>query len=213
MAVLSISRQYGAGGKTLGEMVARKLGFAFRTQEIVNRVAEMANVSPEYVEGIHREAGGRLMRTLHTLVPSEFVDRHVGEDKTDFDEKKLALYLSKVIWEMAEEGDVVILGRGSQFILNDHPETVRLLLVASRADRVQFIVDHYDLDRSKAESVIAKEERKRQRYLSAFYTGDHNDPSLYHMVLNTSLVDLETASDLICELMSATITHTAKPIW
>ena len=213
MAVLSISRQYGAGGKTLGEMVAQRLGYVFHDREIVRRVAEMANVSPEYVEGIHREAGGRLMRTLHTLVPTEFVDRHVGDDKTDFDEKKLALFLSKVIWEMAEDGDMVLLGRGSQFILRDHPEVVRLLLVANRSDRVQFIVDHYDLDRSKAEAVIAREERKRHRYLSAFYSGDFNDPSLYHMVLNTSLVDLETGCDLICELMSATITHTAKPIW
>ena len=213
MAVLSISRQYGAGGLTLGRMVAKRLGYAFHDQDIVNKVAELANVSPDYVEGVHREAGGRLMRTLHTLVPSEFVDRHVGEDKTDFDEKKLAFYLSKVITDMAGEGDKVILGRGSQFILSDHPAVVRLLLVANYSDRIQFMVDHYNLDRDKAKSVIEREQRKQQRYLSAFYSGNPNDPSLYHMVLNTSLVDLNTASDLIFELMSATITHTAKPIW
>jgi cytidylate kinase len=213
MAVLSISRQFGAGGKTLGTMVAQRMGYSFLHEDILSKVAELANISPEYVEGMHKEAGGRLMRTLHTLVPTEFVERHVGDDKTDLDEKKLALYLSKVIWDVAEEGDAVVLGRGSQFILRDHPETVRCLLVASRSDRIQFIVDHYAMDRVRAEAEITKEERKRQRYMSAFYSGDPNDPSLYHMVVNTSFVDLESACNLICELLGATITHTAKPIW
>ena len=62
MAVLTISRQFGAGGKTLGARVAQRLGYEFVDEGLLHKVAEKANVSLEWVEGVEREAGGHLMR-------------------------------------------------------------------------------------------------------------------------------------------------------
>ncbi|MEW5912172.1 MAG: cytidylate kinase-like family protein [Thermodesulfobacteriota bacterium] len=213
MAILSISRQFGAGGKTLGGMVAEKLGYQFVDESLLQKVAEEANVSVRWVEGVEREAGGRLMRFLSTLVPSSFIDRHLGESGQDFDERRYAAFLTKVIKELAQENNVIILGRGSQFILAEHPESVRVLLVAEYPDRIKFLQRRYNLEQEKAEAMVNREARKRERFLRNFYQGDPNNPSLYHMVLNTSLVPIETACEQLCDLVLQQVDRTAKPIW
>ena len=103
MAVLSISRQFGAGGKTLGEKVAQSLGYQFVDESLMEKVAEEANVSVRWVEGVEREAGGYLMRFLSSMVPSSFIDRHLGDSGQDFDEKRYVIFLSKVVEDLAED--------------------------------------------------------------------------------------------------------------
>ncbi len=213
MAILCISRQFGAGGKTLGEKVSETLGYQFVDEGLMEKVAEEANVSVRWVEGVEREAGGYLMRFLSSVVPSSFIDRHLGDSGKDFDEKRYVSFLSKVIEDLSEANNVVFLGRGSQFILADNPEAVRILLVAERPDRIKFMQKHYNLDREKAEAVVNREARKRERFLRNFHQGDPNDPSLYHMVINTSLLSLEAAKEQICELVLRQIEVNAKPIW
>ena len=68
MAVITISRQFGAGGKTLGKMVADKLGYTFADDDIIQMVAETANVSPHWVETVEKEAGGKLSRVVSSMV-------------------------------------------------------------------------------------------------------------------------------------------------
>ena len=213
MAVLSISRQFGAGGKTLGQRVAQRLGYEFVEEGLLHKVAEEANVSVKWVEGVEREAGGHLMRFLSTLVPSSFIDRHLGESGSDFDEKRYVEFLTRIVKDLAAEDNVVILGRGSQFILRHDPGALRVLLVAERADRIKFMEDNYNMAPDKAEAMVNRESRKRERFLSNFYKGDPNDPSLYHMVLNTSLVPLDAAEEQITESVLGAVDQTAEPIW
>ena len=213
MPVISLSRQFGAGGKTLGERVAKRLKFEFLDEILVHKLAREANVSARWVEGVAREAGGHLMRFLNALVPTSFIERHVGESGSDFDETKYVQFLTKVMEEVAEEDNVIILGRGSQFILRKNPKAVMVLLVAELDDRIKFIMEHYGLERAKAEATVSRHEKMRIRFLKNIYSGDPNDPSLYHMVLNTSLICMETAENLICEMVGSIVDRTAKPIW
>ncbi|MCB2187720.1 MAG: cytidylate kinase-like family protein [Deltaproteobacteria bacterium] len=213
MAVLSISRQFGAGGKTLGEMVAKRLGYTFVDEAILHKMAEKANVSVRWVEAVEKELGGRLMRFISQLVPSSFIERHVGESGADFDEKKYKEFAEAVVREVADQDDVVILGRGSQFILRDRFNTVRVLLVAEAPDRIKFMMDNYQLDENQARNMVAARTRMRERFLKEFYPGDANDPSLYHMVINTSQVPLDIAEAQIEELVLGTIDRVTKPIW
>lgn len=213
MPVISLSRQFGAGGKTLGDMVAKRLNFEFLDETLLHKLAQEANVSVRWVEGVAREAGGHLMRFLTTLVPSSFIERHVGESGSDFDESKYVMFLTKVIEEVAEEDNVIILGRGSQFILRNNPRAIMVLLVAELEDRIKFIMEHYGLDKGRAEAMVMRHERMRTRFLKNLYSGNPNDPSLYHMVLNTSLISMETAENLICELVGNIVDKEAKPIW
>lgn len=202
MSVLCISRQFGAGGKTLGERLAKRLGWTFVYNDVLNQVAKEAKVSPEWVEAVDKEAGDWLMRFVTSLVPSDFIERHLGDNMHDFDEKRYRQFLTQVINNIADRGNAVIVGRGCQFILADRTEACKVLLVAKHADRIKFMMEHYKLDKKKAENLVEKEERRRNRFIESMGVERPDDACHYHMTLNTSQVSLEQAEELVFNLVS-----------
>ena len=70
MAVITLSRQFGAGGKTLGKMIADEFGYTFADSEIIKMVAEMANVSTHFVETVEKEAGGKFSKFISKWFPN-----------------------------------------------------------------------------------------------------------------------------------------------
>jgi CMP/dCMP kinase len=213
MAIVTISRQFGAGGHTLGIRVAERLGYQLVDKEIIAQVAKEANVSVEWVQAVEKEAGGLLMRLVNGLVDSDFIERLTGETSSDFDEKKYFIFLKKVVFEAAEEGDVVFVGRGSQFILPDDPETVKILLVAEKEDRHRFIEKHYRLSTSKAEQWVAKEEKRRVNFLKQLDPRHPDDPGIYDLMINTSKTTLTEAEEMIVQLVGLIMDEFARPIW
>ncbi len=204
MSVLCISRQFGAGGKTLGQRLAKRLGWTFVYNDVLNQVAKEAKVSLDWVEGVEKEAGDRLMRFVTSLVPSDFIERHLGENLHDFDEKRYRQFLSQVIKRIADHGNAVIVGRGAQFILADRPDAYKVLLVASHDDRIKFMIDTYKLSKEKAASLVDKEVRRRNRFIESLGVEKPDDVCHYHMALNTSLISLAKAEDLVYELVTGT---------
>ena len=198
MAVITISRQYGAGGKTLGEMVAAELGYEFADSEIIAKVAEMANVSTHWVETVENEAGGKLSRFVSKMVSRPLVDKILKGERGYIDETIYLDYLVLIIAQIADEGDVVILGRGSQYILDDHPDAFHILMIDEFANRVRFMQEHYDLTESRATRVIRGEDKRRKVLYQKLGKTDYDDPYLYHLVMNMSKVSLEEAKQIVC---------------
>ncbi|RLB99131.1 MAG: cytidylate kinase-like family protein, partial [Deltaproteobacteria bacterium] len=97
MAVITISRQYGAGGRTLGRMVAQKLGYTFADSEIIERLATEARVSPQWVESFEKEAGSRLSRFVSSMVAKKWVDRVLKDEHGYLDEQSYLDYLVLII--------------------------------------------------------------------------------------------------------------------
>ena len=191
MAVLSISRQFGAGGWTLGKSISQQLGYNFVSSQIINEMAKEANVSVEWIKGVEKHAGDWLMRFVNKFVNGEFIERHVGDSKTDFDEKKYVTFLRSIVNRIADEDNVVILGRGSQYILQGRKNVIHLLLVADLEDRIKFMEKFWKMNRRDAEKEIQIRERRRDSFMKNFEQGPPNSPNLYHMVLNTSKIDLD----------------------
>lgn len=202
MAVITISRQFGAGGKTLGKMVADKLGYVFADDDIIQMVAEMANVSPHWVESVEKEAGGKMSRIISSMVSKRLVDRILKTERGYIDEKLYLDYLVVIIAQIAEEGNAVILGRGSQYILRDHPDAIHVLLINDLENRIKFMQENYDLRRSKAENVVANEDKRRVNLYRKIGKTDFDDSSLYHVVLNMGRMTLQDAAYLICQLVA-----------
>ena len=200
MAVITISRQFGAGGRTVGQMVADKLGYSFADNEIIQMVAKEANVSPHWVESVEKEAGSKLSRILSGMVSQKWLDRVLTDERGYIDEQIYLDYLVLIIAKIADEGDVVILGRGSQYILNDHPDAFHILLIDEFENRVKFMMEHYHLDQKKATQVVGYEDRRRLSLYKKLGKVDYDNPSLYHLVLNMSRMNLEKGCRLICDL-------------
>ncbi|MCF8050465.1 MAG: cytidylate kinase-like family protein [Desulfobacterales bacterium] len=202
MAVITISRQFGAGGRTLGRAVAKQLGFPFLDNELIQKVAEKARVSNNWVASIEKEAGGRLLRFVSGLVSRGLIDRILDDERGYIDEEIYLDLLGQIIRQIAEEGDAVILGRGSQYILRDSANAFHVLLVGEKADRVRFMEEHYELNPSRAVKVVNMEDRRRANLYRKFGREDYDDPILYHLVLNMSHIHMDRACWLICRLIS-----------
>jgi len=200
MPVITISRQFGAGGKTLGEMIAKKLNYSFVDNEIIQMVAKKAKVSTHWVESIEKEAGGKLLKFMTGLVSKSLVERILDEKRGYIDEEIFVDLLNKIINQIADEGNVVILGRGGQYVLRDREDAFHVLLIAHMNDRVRFMEEHYDLSTAQATQAVNREDKRRSSLYRKFGKEDYDHPDLYHLVLNMSKLKLEKACDLTCDL-------------
>ncbi len=207
MAVITIARQFGAGGKTLGTIVADKLGYTLIDEEIVEMIAMEANVSAESVDSVAKETGteGYLARLVHKLGPFRkgYVGVAVEKNPGYIDGNLYLSLLHKVIPRIAKYGNVVIIGRGGQYILADHPDTYHFLMIADMEHRIDFIMEHYNLDRKQAQSVIEEQGRRRLNLYRYFAKTDYDQSNLYHMVFNMNMLKMEEAVKTVCQLVSS----------
>ncbi len=201
MAVITISRQFGAGGRTLGKMVSDSLGYTFIDNELIQMVATQAKVSTNWVESLEKDAGGRLQRFITSLVSKSLVDRILSGERGYIDEEIYVDMLNKIITGIADEDNVVIIGRGGQYILRDRPNVFHLLLVSDFEDRITFMEKHYDLSRKQAQQAVTMDDKRRINLYRKFGREDYEKPDIYHMVLNMTQLDLETAKNLVVKLV------------
>jgi cytidylate kinase len=202
MAIFTISRQFGAGGKTLGLRLAKRLDYTFAGSEVIQKIAEVANVSPAWVESVEKEAGTRVSALISRMVSRSLVDKILKEERGYLDDDIYLDYLVLTISEIAEEGNAVILGRGSQYILKNEPDTYHILLTDEFDNRVRFMMVNYDLSAGKATRMVQSEDRRRDNLYSKLGKSDYDSPNLYHMVLNMGKLSLDTAENLIVQLVS-----------
>ncbi len=207
MAVLTISRQFGAGGISLGKMIANRLGYTFADTEIIQEIAREANVSPQWVEAFEKEAGTKLSRVISSMVSQKWIDRILKDERGYLDEQIYLDYLVLIVAKMADENNVVIIGRGSQYILNDHPDAFHILLVNEFENRVKFLVDRYQFSEKKATQVVTNEDKRRISLYRKLHKKDYDNPGLYHLVLNMNRLDLKMAENLICQMIVASTTE------
>ncbi len=201
MSVITISRQFGAGGKTLGEMISKQLNYTFVDDEIIQLVAKRAKVSRNWVESIEKEAGGKLLKFMSGIVRKSFIDRILNNERGYIDEEIYVDLLHQIITQIAEESNAVILGRGGQYILRDREDVFHILLIAEKEDRIRFMETRYDLSPSQALQSINREDKRRMNLYRKFGKENYDQPDLYHLVLNMSKLEIDHACDLVCDLV------------
>jgi cytidylate kinase len=203
MAVITISRQFGSGGKALGKMLADELGYVFADSDIVSRIAQAANVSETWVETVEKEAGGKLSRVISRMVSKGLVDKVLKDERGYIDEEIYLDYLIVMVAQIAEEGNAVIMGRGSQYILRDHPDAIHILLVNEFENRVKYVIEHHDVPYNKAAQMVRKEDKRRASLFKKIGKIDYDLPDLYDLVFNMAEVDLDTAKNMVLDLVKA----------
>ncbi len=201
MTIITISREFGAGGRTLGRKVASQLDFTLVDEDIVQMVAERAKVSDNWVRSIEKEAGGSLLRFMSYLVSQRYVSRILDDSRGYIDEKIYINTLHEIITGLANEGNCVLVGRGGQYVLRDHPSAYHLLLVAEHDDRVRFMMENYNLTEEQARNTIRVHGKRRRNLYRKFGREDYDHAVLYHLVLNMSKLSIEKASDIVCNLI------------
>ena len=201
MSVITISRQFGAGGRTLGEMVADNLEYEFYDNEVIQMVSTKAKVSEDSVAAIEKETGGVFKKLMADIVPKSLKDLMLSRKQETIDEEIYVDILQKIITEIADGGNAVIIGRGGQYILKDRDDVFHVLIAAEGHDREKFLEEKYDLTHDQAVNAVSQDDRRRANLYRKFNVTDYDQPDKYHLVLNTSKLDFDTACELICELI------------
>ncbi len=203
MAVLTISRMFGSGANELGELIAQRLGYSFFNNQLIQMVAQQAKVSADWVASMEKEAGGKFQKFLSTLVPKSLMEVILSSDHGLRDEEIYTDMLSQVITKIADEGDAIILGRGSQFILKDRPDTYHLLLVADLENRIGYVQKRFELTKKQAVLAVAMEDKRRVNLYRKFGKVDYNQTDHYHLVLNMRNLNMSDACDMLCTLLGS----------
>lgn len=202
MSVITIARQLGAGGKTVGEKVARELGYSFFDNEIIQMVAEKANVSDEVVRTLEKDTTGKIFKFFAGLVPKTFADRVSEAEPESLTETIYVDSLHKIIKQIADTGNVVILGRGSQYILQDTEDAYHVLLSANDDYRMKFLGKKYNLRPDEAAKAIKVEDSRREKLYKSFGRDDYDSYYNYHLTINMVKTDIEMAVSQICTMVS-----------
>lgn len=200
MAVITITGQFGCGGRDLGATVADKLGYVFADSEIVSRIARAANVSEAWVEHVEKEAGGKFLWIITQMVSKDLVSKILKDERGYIDETIYLDYLVVLIAQFAEEGNVVIMERGSQYILNDHPDAVHILLVDSIENRISRIMKRYTLSEKEAAQRVRSEDKRRESLYKKIGKTNYEQANIYDMTINLSRVDADIACNLIVDM-------------
>jgi cytidylate kinase len=211
MICVTISRHFGAGGHSLAEKLCERFGFHLVDDSVVEKLAIKHKLSPNWLNTVEKEASSTLLSILSSTVSRGLFYRTPGSMPERDERKKYISFLADIFKAMATGGGYVIVGRGAQFILKGHPRTIHVLLVAEYESRVDFLVTHHQLSRSEAASMIRDREKKRTTMASCLFNADIDDPSLYHIVLNTSLIPYECVLEAVSGLVNRFIERQSSP--
>ena len=181
--IITISRQYGSGGRIIGKKLAEALGIPFYDNELITMAAEKTGLSVECFKDAEKTSVGNLFFSLTSLTPS--IDS-VGLPLNE----KIFLVQSQVIKEVAEEGPCVIVGRSANYVLN-------IFLQADLPDRVERAIHTYHHDPQGAESMVIKTDKRRANYYNYFTGGKWGKAENYDLILNTSRMDLDKIVEVI----------------
>lgn len=205
--VVTISRQFGSGGTEIGRIVAQECGLNYIDQEIIAEVARRLGVDEQKVARQDEQTSGTVGHILKAIRSSNPFTLHYntffGSEMAPEESKELAyLYLTqKVILELATEGNAVIVGRGSQFLLHNLPRTLHIHIFAPLPYRIENVMKSFQLDHTRAEELIEQRDYEHDSYARRFYGSDWQQPSFYHLLINTSLFSFELAAGLIIQAL------------
>lgn len=200
MGVVTITRQYGAGGSRVAQRIAQALGWTLIDNEFVAAVAARAGLPVETVAAHEERAPSlmeRLVRTLATASPEVFVP--AGSTDEEPTEARIVTVTSRVIAEAAQHGRVVLVGRGAQAVLASAgaDEALHVWVVAPRAARLATLMQRLNLDEKAASAAMDGTEADRDRYVQKWHDRHRQDPAHYHLAVNTGFLGYDGAADLV----------------
>lgn len=196
MSAITISRQYGSGGGEVAAHLAQRLGWQLIDHEIVAQVAHSLGITEEEADVHDERVEGFITRALNALQAAALV---VPAPVTPLEQAE-ATYneaLRKVVETAANSGRVVIVGRTGQALLAGRRDVLHVRIVAPLQQRIIYVSRREGLDEAAAQSRIQVKDRDRSRYLQARFGRSVDDPLLYDLIINTAVLDLDSAVDLI----------------
>jgi len=218
MTVVTIRGQLGSGAPEIGRLVAEELKADYVDREIIAAVAERVQVSSLHIEEKERPPstlGGRILAAFAHVPPGGpgFQAAYSPTWAIPLDDFSYKETLVSVIKELALAPAIVIRGRGSQFILKDHPDAFHVLTVAPLATRITRVMQQENLDEGAAKKEINRFDKSRRAFIRKYFEANLEDPNHYDLVINTGHLDFESAAVLVAKALDLSWALKMQPRW
>ena len=185
--IITISREYGSGGRYIGKMIAQKLGIKLYDKEFVLKLADSTGLSTEYIE--NNEQRRKVLESFNNGYYSGL---------TNADE--LFIRESELIKEVSQKESCVIVGRCADFILKDNKNVIKIFVDSSMENKVKRATTYYHLNNENAKKEISRINKLRANHYKYYTEKNWNDPSNYDICINSDSLGVENCVDLICKI-------------
>ena len=187
--VITIARQYGSGGKTVGEMLAKEMGIPFYNDNLLKMASEESGIS----EQLFRQLDEKLKNSLFNRVS---LDIYTGElippESSDFvSEKNLFNYQAEIIKRLAKTQSCVIIGRAADFILKDYPNVVSVFVHGSKEFNLARAMEYNSMTEEEMKKFIVKTDKYRADYYKHYTGREWTDARNYDLCLNSSKLGVQ----------------------
>ncbi len=196
---ITISREYGSGGRYIGQLVADKLGIKLYDKEFVEKLAVETGLTEEYIENNEQK------RNALDALNSGY---YFGMNNSD----ELFIKESELIKEIANKESCVIIGRCADFILKDNSNVIKVFVYSNMEDEVKRATKFYGLDEKNAKKEIKRINKLRASHYKYYTEKEWKDNSNYDICINSDVLGVEKSAELICNLIEEKINTKEKVI-
>ena len=205
MAVITITRLYGAGGEPIGRRVSEQLGWNLLDRRIIDVVAARLEMPDSEVEARDEQPSSFLDQLLIALGTTAVDFAGTGDlpawtppfEQSSLDTRKAVLKITQDVITEAARGDAVIVGRGSAYVLRDHPAALHVFLHADPEFRVRNVMEAYGLAEDEARRRLKETDANREAGIKQLYGHTLWHPSHYDLVLDTGRLGFDAAVEVI----------------
>ncbi len=197
--LITIARQYGSGGREVGEKLSEMLGYKFYDKNLITLAAQKSGLSPDALHSVDEKATNSL---LYTLALGSSVYNHGLESINVPINDRLFGVQSEIIKELADhEEGAIIVGRCADHVLAGRDDVVKVFIIADFDTRVQTVMSRHELTESNAKDLIIRTDKRRANYYN-YYTGEKwGKTDRYDLVVSTSSIGIEGAAHVIMEYL------------
>lgn len=188
--IITISREFGSGGRFIGEEVAKKLGIAYYDKNIINEIAEKSGLSPDYINE-NAELSPKKRVFAYALAGRDITGKSV-EDMVYEAQRK-------VILELAEKEPCVIIGRNADYILKDRDDVLNVFIHGNMPEKIKRICRLYNVNEEEAKKMMADTDKRRRTNYNFYTDQKWGKASNYTLCLNSSQLGYDKCEAIIME--------------
>lgn len=195
-SVITISREYGSGGRFVAQKLSEKLGIPFYDNEIITRAAKESGYAESMFEKAEQISTHSLLYSLSMFGSSAGV---YGLPLSD----KVFLVQSDIIQKVASEGPCILVGRCSDYVLKDRDNVISFFLYSDMPHKIERVKTYYHPDTDDVEALITKRDKKRAAYYNYYTTRRWGDIDNYHLSVNTDAIGIDATVSLLENFVNA----------
>ncbi|HBY72630.1 MAG TPA: cytidylate kinase [Lachnospiraceae bacterium] len=193
--IITISRQYGSGGREIGAKLAEKLGIPFYDNKLISLAAKESGFAESAFENVENKATSSLLYSIAMGI-NAYGNRDIGFTHLSLDDQ-IYLAQSDVIRKVAAEGPCVIVGRCADYVLKDFKNVVHIFIWADINYRKDRAINQYHLPAQKADEEIIKADKRRANYYNYHATGKWGKAENYHLSIRSDFIGIDNSVDCI----------------